>query len=832
MPILTCPRSWPVRAVALTLALGATSCTAQPAAQSTVPPAASAASPATGNVRPPFRTELEWVVWKISDRVWQIGHTGAPAPALRVEATGDGLDVYADGQRAATLRVDTHLFDPATLRPLIDGLAPEVVARRATGGGDAEAASAQLLDRLQTPTLDVLISEDRRVSAALVAQPGVPALHDQAALLLGAAALREGADVFSDIRPAVARMSAHLALAAALRGAGPSPPSWQVADAMLLALIGRERDALAAAAPLAANDRPAVEQAWARAVALRATRDWRRLSVPADAMVHERLEHARAVRERIGSQRSLDVIDTADGRSRAEWSRIALSGQLSVDAGNRFAAEGVRLELEELQRTAAEYAGATDTTPATVLGLLANTPPTASPTLTRVLDWPLWRDSAARHLAARVVSSVRQVRNQGRPEAAEDRVQELSRTLAGLPTLRYAVLMASQDDAVLKAEAEGVARALAARPFGLPPAAWNALEAKAARVRSPWPIEDQWFSPWVLPGTAMGLVDRSLQPGCRRPATLDEIAQYHALAPSDWWVAYSLAWRRVPGKPTMASVRAHLGPLVEFDRAALWHMREYVPGSASELRDVAEELCTVDHDSCNDYAVQLLIAGDDQRAAAVYDDWFVTASDRVKASQHLTWLVRYYVETGRADRAEALAREAAGVGSADGIAALADFYDMQGRFAEAEPLYRRVQQRYADTAGGLAAYHLRRWRATGDDAAKREGLALAERWFPDGLEEVTPASFEGAPRDGMRLTSFGPRADRAGLRPADIVVAIDGFRVRSYGHYWYLSRLAHRGPLNLIVWRDGRYQRISAKPPQRWLAVGLATYEPQPTATP
>jgi hypothetical protein len=114
-------------------------------------------------------------VWSIADRLWQIGHAGAtgdPAPTLRVVATAEGLDVFANDVRAATVRVDTHLFDARTLRPLVDGLAGEVVAHRASGDAGADAASAQLLDRLQTPTLDVLIVEDRRVSAALIAQPG------------------------------------------------------------------------------------------------------------------------------------------------------------------------------------------------------------------------------------------------------------------------------------------------------------------------------------------------------------------------------------------------------------------------------------------------------------------------------------------------------------------------------------------------------------------------------------------------------------------------------------------------------------------------------------
>lgn len=80
-------------------------------------------------------------------------------------------------------------------------------------------------------------------------------------MVLGAFGLRDSAGDFSDTRWVLNRMTAHLAVATALRN-GRSEPSidGQIANATLLALVGRQRTSLSAVDALAA-DAPAV-QSW------------------------------------------------------------------------------------------------------------------------------------------------------------------------------------------------------------------------------------------------------------------------------------------------------------------------------------------------------------------------------------------------------------------------------------------------------------------------------------------------------------------------------------------------------------------------------------------
>ncbi len=71
---------------------------------------------------------------------------------------------------------------------------------------------------LTNPTAETLIREDKRLSAGLTSDPLDPELHEQAALLVGSFAMRESAGFsFCDLRPYLSKITAHLAIAKAVR---------------------------------------------------------------------------------------------------------------------------------------------------------------------------------------------------------------------------------------------------------------------------------------------------------------------------------------------------------------------------------------------------------------------------------------------------------------------------------------------------------------------------------------------------------------------------------------------------------------------------------------
>src|SRR6266513_4674998 len=92
--------------------------------------------------------------------------------------------------------------------------------------------------------LETVIREDKRLSTALTENPLDPELHEEAALLIGSFAMRESAgSTFCDIRRCLCKMTAHMALARAVR---QNPGACgTLAEAILCSLTGRETPAFA-----------------------------------------------------------------------------------------------------------------------------------------------------------------------------------------------------------------------------------------------------------------------------------------------------------------------------------------------------------------------------------------------------------------------------------------------------------------------------------------------------------------------------------------------------------------------------------------------------------
>jgi hypothetical protein len=116
---------------------------------------------------------------------------------------------------------------------------------------------------LTDPTPDGIRFHNVRLSRLLQEHPRSAAIHERAALLLGAAARRQAA-AGHDARPLLCRMTAHLAVARALHDGGLTGEG-ELAERMLSGLAGRERaelradDGLWIDGPVIFGNRPEVE---------------------------------------------------------------------------------------------------------------------------------------------------------------------------------------------------------------------------------------------------------------------------------------------------------------------------------------------------------------------------------------------------------------------------------------------------------------------------------------------------------------------------------------------------------------------------------------------
>ena len=244
-----------------------------------------------------------------------------------------------------------------------------------------------------------LFAASDEVSKALKRNMRNPRAHEAAAIVLGAFGLQEAADDFSDHRWVMNRMTAHLAVAAALRGRGaPMSVDGQLAAAVLATLANRQAAALETIARMGDAQAGSPKGAWQRALALRISQDWRVLTSPATATRLEKLEYFRARRAILPDRRAGQELQELKETATADFSRILQSSTTSVEDGNQFVANSIVRELSEFARV---YQRAFQRPmPAPLPGaindragrLMVSGEP-------KVLSWGAWAEFSQRHLA-------------------------------------------------------------------------------------------------------------------------------------------------------------------------------------------------------------------------------------------------------------------------------------------------------------------------------------------------------------------------------------------------------------------------------------------------
>ena len=140
--------------------------------------------------------------------------------------------------------IPVDIFDPSTYAPLADEVLQSSPTPPQTGPSSAP-EDLLILSALLDLRAEVLVRESAKLSRRLEAEPRDANAHERAALLLGAFAMRDLAGFYTDTRPALCRLSAHLSLAHALRGGASPGLAGRFSGVLLESLVGRQRDALA-----------------------------------------------------------------------------------------------------------------------------------------------------------------------------------------------------------------------------------------------------------------------------------------------------------------------------------------------------------------------------------------------------------------------------------------------------------------------------------------------------------------------------------------------------------------------------------------------------------
>ena len=98
------------------------------------------------------------------------------------------------------------------------------------------------------------------------------------------------------------------------------------------------------------------------------------------------------------------------------------------------------------------------------------------------------------------------------------------------------------------------------------------------------------------------------------------------------------------------------------------------------------------------------------------------------------------------------------------------------------------------------------------------------RVFPRGLQRFDPASLTIAPKAAVYVMSQTDASRQADVRPADLIVALDGWRTETLQQYETVRAFQDSGDLDLAIWRDGMITRKAKADPYRRLGIELRTF--------
>jgi tetratricopeptide (TPR) repeat protein len=700
-------------------------------------------------------------------------------------------------------------------------------------------------------TPETVERENERVSSRLATDMLSAAAHEEAAFVLGAFALRENAGTFADTRPALCRMSAHLALARALRAPAPPGLDGEYARLIQTTLLGRQSEAVDEIARLRRGRPTPGQRAWLVALAMRNTGDYRLAANPARASALERIEYVRALKRSQGGLKALEFLSSQRAKPSTDWARIALCGRytpggpgFTVEEGNVFAPTAIALEMKEWA-SVSKLLGGEVPQPADMaasLNLAAGRclwHPEGAGVGPRVIDRGLWTAFAQRH----VLSALRETelhleKAMGLREEAATFREDMTKEFAALslfPPLqeqwqgRRPVPKPGGAAPALDRERGRCLKALdlvRRRPEVVSAISWQGLDTQCFRARMENALVDPklWFTTGLPMGTLYDVEHRSYLPALGfSPNEIESLAK---LAPYDQTLMY---WRvsRHPleSKITQAEFDALYGPVAAYDaKAQRFQATRVEKGDASFLVE-AKRVCQANADQCLGVAREMVERGAVNEAVQAYERAVEGARDRVAVSNASDWLVQHYFEEGRTERALEVARLAASVQSAGGLDTLGRLAERMGRYEEAEGAYVALARRYPDQGWRLSAFYVRYERRVGDGRFRAQAGAAEKELFPAGMKRVSIAELRAlADRNGPGMSSMGvgimdvPSKDlqALGLRFQDVVLALDGYRVINQAQYSCILGLTDQPEVTMIVQRQGKeYLELAGKMDRR-----------------
>jgi len=726
------------------------------------------------------------------------------------------------------VKVTLPIWEPEIYRPLSESLFSAVgLPQDPVRASDKE--SLELLKSLESFSAEEIEHQNAAVSKELGDDFRNPLLHQKAALLLGAFALREFSGPFCDVRSPLCRMTAHLAMARALAKDSSLTVNGQVAEAILYTLMNNQKDALARLAQLERTQPEAIR--WVRALKARNTADYRLIDIDKNPSFLETAAWCYAFSRSVDPSLAWERLVEKGGRKSADFCRIVNSMHYSVGTGHGLLELSLPLELKEVEAVARVGLGP-KVTQANLIAELNRLPEhcfseTASGNpQVRVIGWGQWAMFFRRHICHAMVENMDfMYRKWGVPDDAKEFSRKCDQSFAGLRLYPFVRRFNCTDTPSYHRAIDDGFVVTVNTPHLVSPAIWNYLcyTVSFAPLYSPNPNPhvNEWHKHNPPPGTAYNPHPRLNHPSLvNRPDKLAQLERLHELAPFDYDIADYLLRQKYSEKATYEQQEEIFHPVVDYDSYIMSRLAKVAsPADYERLMLKATESNPYYYFSLGETFEQK----DPAKAATYLEKGIRLCSDSVAGSGRAGWLIRYYQKNGQAKKAELLADWAAETYSYAGLKAKAEFLESAGRYSEAFDYCTKIKERY-DKDADLLCFCRRYKTKTGDtryDELLRKSL---QQLFPNGLEKAVLADFTSAPSDGVIIREENELIKKAGLETGDIIVAVYGIKVHNFEQYDFGRDSNPGSEMDLIVWKKNRYLSVKASPPEHRFNATFKTF--------
>ena len=753
-------------------------------------------APAT--LRGPYSTEEAWVVGEISRDVAEMASFPKPVSA----------------PPTVSLRLDEQLWSPEAFVPVVSAAAGSIMATNAIDRPETHATLLEL-----TPA--TLVTASTSISSDLARDMRNPAVHESAAMTIGAFALRESAGRFYDVRWSLNRMTAHLAMAAALRNGAAATVDGRVAEAILLTLANYQTRALSSLDRLQMEVPSEAVGAWARALRLHITQDWRTFTSPGTATLVEKQAYFRARRATVSRSLASQELERLNVSPAIEWSRMVQASAMSVEDGGVVdnALEWEQAESADVfkrihQREIASESG--EPLNARAGRCLDGGKPS-------VLPWGAWAEFSQRHLANLVWRTDSYYRRSlGGDKYADERRRILVDEIGDLSMFPLGTIFWTKGPQAIEADLQYINEAIDAAvgaPERVTSTVWSFLEVSAnyEAVRAGMPSKKGWF---------IALAARApYDAGARAedvgvfaaPDAIDALARE---APLDYGLGNQLLRRQHGDKPPYADVLRVFKPRLEYDLRALRVACDRASEPEERLR-LLRTSCAVASAECMALGGELARQNRADEAAVEYARAFDNPSvDAVAIANNTRWLVNYYMDRGKTAAAEALAERAGATGAYEGQITKAYLDERLGRFKDAEGEFESAASGYK-RPDELIGFYYRAVNVHKQQSYKPqldEHLALV---FPNGLVAVSTITTK--PETGVMVTKDSELSRAAGLQAGDLIVGLEGWRVENRQQYRAINAFFKTEAMKITAWRTKVFD-VAVTAPNRLMGIDFRSH--------